>query len=241
MKMLFMVLVLCFLLLPAAFADTDNFFSVKSNTGPYALLPGEDVIVGFVISNKDHVYPRNVTAYLDPCPVGWACEQQTFSFADTGLHAVNLTVKVPVTAQPKKYTMYILLKSEWMTRRGDDRIVFSVMTDKDAAAVSYSDYSDREKALAAAEPPAERAPEQPEPDVPSYQDEAGAEEAVPSVEPEPETGIKSLVPDINSSEIVENVERLESSHQFVEYASVVLIVVLVFIAAGAIITFRKEK
>ncbi|MBU2560698.1 MAG: hypothetical protein KKD17_00210 [Nanoarchaeota archaeon] len=236
MKRLLMVLVLCFLLLPAAFADEDNFFSVKSNTGPYTLMSGEEVVVGFVISNRDQVYPRNVTAYLDPCPVGWECESRVLSFADTGLHAVNLTVGVPETAQPKKYTMYILLKSEWMTRRGDDRIIFNVITDKEVTTLSYRDYSDREKALAKPAPPAEGAPAQPDvPASPAVEvEEAAAAE-------EPESGIRSLVPDINRSEIAENVERLESSHQFVEYASVVLIVVLVFIAAGACISFRKEK
>ena len=53
--------------------------------------------------------------------------------------------------------------------------------------------------------------------------------------------VDEIVPDINRSEIAENVERLESSHQFVEYASVILIVLLVFVAAGAVMAYRKNK
>ncbi|MBW2972428.1 hypothetical protein KY359_05315 [Candidatus Woesearchaeota archaeon] len=236
-KMLFISFAL--LLLLPAFAAAENYYSVDVDKVQYSLLPGDTVEVSFLLSNKELLYPKNVTVFIDPCPVGWKCQRRTLSFSSEGNYPVNLTVEVPKTAQPKKYTLYVLLESEWQTRRGYDRIVLNVMTPEQAKAISYEQYT------------AEKEEPEPEPElwtepVAEQADEPEPEPVLAEVEeevvPAEEQGlVDAIVPDINRTEIAENVERMESSHQFVEYASVVLIVVLVFIAAGAYRALRKEK
>jgi hypothetical protein len=224
-----------------ALADTDNYFSVKDNTGPYKVLPGDDLVIEFTLSNRDWIYPKNVTAYIDPCPVGWTCEQKTYSFdkSDT-LLGTNLTVEVSDSAIPRKYTLYILLKSEHSTRRGNDRIPVTVLTEVDAKALSVEEYLAKQDEEPEPKPPKPEVFPEPEPDesIPEIEHYEAAEE-------EEEHGpagvdIKILPPPENKSDLAEGVENLSSSRQFVEYASIVLIVVLVFVAAGAYIAFKKE-
>jgi hypothetical protein len=245
-KKLFVSIILLTLALPFAIADVDNFFSVKENFGPYEAVPGDEVVIEFTLSNRDLVTPRDVRVYIDPCPVGWDCEEKTLSFDDTGIHATNLTIDTPKTASPKKYTLYIMLESEWMTRRGNDRILLTLLTEKQAETLSYEEYLARqEEEEQRPEPEPEEVPE-PElylEEEPEIESEVEAEELPVEVEADPEEESEEtvdIIPIINESEIAEGVERLESSSQFVEYASIVLIVILVFVAAGAYITFKKE-
>jgi hypothetical protein len=71
--------------------------------------------------------------------------------------------------------------------------------------------------------------------------EPAEKEPIEEAEPEPIPEPEPEEPKQNKSELMEDVERLESSRQFVEYASIVLIVVLVFVAAGACYSFRKKE
>jgi len=113
------------------YSYTSNYFYVASNEAPFSVKAGEDVDVLFTISNDKFLNPKNVTAYFSPCPEGWDCEYQTFSFNKSGIHPVSLKLGVPQDAAIDKYTLYILLNSEWRTARGADRIVVLVLpTDK---------------------------------------------------------------------------------------------------------------
>ena len=263
MKQLFVIsalipFVLLVLALPFAAAELDDYFSVKNNTGPYTVLPGDELVVVFTLSNRDLVSPKNVTAVIDGCPVGWACETDTFSFNKTGNHEVNLTVAIPKTALPKKYTMHILLYSYDDVTRGDDTFIVTVLSEEQANAISYEEYLARQRAdesqedvqvsaedVAAWEEPEEELPDEemaekvvepePEPEVLEQDVEEGSDGGVL-----PEEG-SDMIPGIDTSEITSNVERLETSHQFVEYASIVLITLLVFIALGMYMTFRKKE
>jgi hypothetical protein len=110
---------------------TTNYFFVASNQAPFSVKAGEDVEVLFTISNDKFLSPKNVTAYFSPCPEGWKCGYDTFSFNKTGIHPVSLKLGVPQDAAIDKYTIYILLDSEWRTARGVDRIIVMVLpTDK---------------------------------------------------------------------------------------------------------------
>lgn len=248
-KKLIISLIILAIAIPVVLADEDNFFSVRENFGPYEAVPGDNVVIEFTISNTDLVSPRDVRVFIDPCPVGWKCEEKTLSFDHSGIHAENLSVSIPKTASPKKYTLYIMLESEWQTRRGDDRVLLTLLSAKQTGTISYEEYlakQEEAKSLPVPEPELfteeevgiEPAPVEEENDAVSEDISADAvviEEPVP--EPEPDNDV---LPIINESEIAENVERLESSHQFVEYASIVLIVLLVFVAAGAYVTLKKE-
>jgi hypothetical protein len=231
-KRLFISLLLFLLALPLAFAAYDSrYFSVKDNAGPYSALPGEEVVVRFTLANRDLLCPYNVTAYFDPCPVGWECEEKLFCYDDDGNYEENLTIKLPSTVSPKKYTTYVLLKGDYRTRRGNDRILLTVLTKEQAATIDYTKPVVKDE-------PVEEAP------IDQAVEEVAAEiDAVP--EPEPVVEIPEVeqppMPEDNKSQLMDDVERLESNKGFMEYVSVVLVVLLVFVAAGAYITFKKEK
>ena len=227
------VLFVFLLSLPFAVAQegstTSSYYSVTGNGGPYSILPGKTILIDFTLSNKGYVFPRNVTAYIDPCPVGWVCENKTFSFNRSGQNsAENLSLKIPSSAFPKRYTFYILLMSKNQVRRGDDRVLVDVLTEKDAAAISVAQYRVKQEGLAAETPPlvvqpaAEIKKEVPKVKLPVI--------AVPNVTQVAE----------NKSDIKDNVQRLESSRHFVEYASTVLVIVLVFVGVGAYLSYRKK-
>jgi hypothetical protein len=226
-RLLFLVLLF---VVPLVLADEDNYFSVKDNTGPYTALPGDTVVVHFTLSNKDLVYPDNVTVYLDVCQTGWECEQKTFIYSSTGIYAENLSIKIPETALKKRYTIYIMLKSDMMTRRGNDRVTLDVVSEDELKIISYDQYkqqdtSDAAKnpALAAVAPAASRR-------------QQVVEQPLPEPEAEPQ-----IIPKINATAVADTVERMESSSQFKEYATVVLVVVLVFIAAGGFMAWKKKE
>jgi hypothetical protein len=229
-----LVAVLIFLsFLPFVCADDDNYFIVFESTDSYSVLPGNTVVVDFTMLNRDLVYPRNVTARLDPCPSGWECESKLFSYRDEGKHAENLTIKIPENALPNKYTIYILLDSYYDTIRGDDRVVITVQTEKDANTISYDEYKAKEEARDASTPvnPAKALVNE----VPKT-----APAAVP-VEPVAAKPVPADIPLQNKSDVVENVERLESSSQFREYVSVLLVAALVFVGIGAYVSFKKKE
>jgi hypothetical protein len=217
------------LVVPAAMADDDNYFSVKDNTGPYTALPGDTLAVQFTMSNRDRVYPDNVTVYIDPCPVGWKCERKTFSYHSTGVYAENLTVEIPKTASIKRYTLYILLSSEEMTRRGNDRVILDVVSEDELEVIPYDQYGQEDTSSVAKNPALEAV---------NYS-ASRRQQIVETPLPEPgeETAI---IPKINTTDVVDTVERMESSSQFREYATVVLVIVLVFIAVGGFMAWRKK-
>lgn len=231
MKLCISLLVLI-IAMPFVAAELENYFSVQDNEGPYEVMPGDDLVIGFTISNRGLVAPDSVTAYIDPCPVSWTCEEDEFSFEERGIHPVNLTVKVSERAIPKKYTVYILLDSEEDALRGDDRVVVTVLSGVMSETLTYDEYIEQEQPVPESEPVPEPAviAEEPVPEEVA-EDIAEAQEPVPELFEEPEQ---------NRSELLESVDRLESSRQFVEYASAVLIVVLVFVAAGAVYSFKKK-
>jgi hypothetical protein len=244
---IFISFIVFVLALPFAAAELDNYFSVRDNIGEYTVLPGEEFVVWFTISNKDLVHPNNVTAYIDPCPVGWECDSKTVSYEETGIHEENITISVPKTALPKKYTLYILLESEEDTTRGNDRLVVTVLSEKQAETVKYEEYLAKEEEAAEEETPVEEAAEEEvieeeevaEEETPAEEEEAAEEVVEP--EPQQEEPKEDIIPGLNTSEIREGVERLETSHQFVEYASIVLGALLVFVAIGAYVTFQKKN
>lgn len=211
-------------------ADEDNYFSVKDNTGPYTALPGDTVVVHFTMSNRDRVYPDNVTVYLDPCPVSWVCEEKTFVYPSTGVYAENLTIRIPDSALKKRYTIYIMLKSEEMTRRGNDRVALDVVSEDELKVISYDQYKQQDRS----EDPKNPALAAITPAPPKRQQVV--EQPLPAPEDAPQ-----IMPKINTTEVVDTVERMESSSQFKEYATVVLVVVLVFIAAGGYLAWKKKE
>jgi hypothetical protein len=229
----YILLLALIIALPFVAAELDNYFSVRDNEGVYDVMPGDEFVISFTISNRDLVVPHNVTAYIDPCPVSWTCEENDFSFDERGIHPVNLTVRVPETAISKKYTVYILLESEKPTTRGNDRVQIDVLSEKMAETLTYEEYTEQEEEQPVPEPELYVEPvEEPKPEP----EEVG-EDVVEEQEPVPEPVEQ---PEQNRSELLESVDRLESSRQFVEYASAVLIVLLVFVVAGAVYSFKKK-
>ncbi|MFH1063877.1 MAG: hypothetical protein V1729_02235 [Candidatus Woesearchaeota archaeon] len=229
--------------------DVDSYFTIKDNTGPYSTLPGEDIIVSFTLVNYELVTPRSVDVTFDPCPYGWDCESKTFSFDTAGTHEVNLTLGVYRTARPAKYTFNLVLESEYATRRGYDRFIVTVLSEKEVNTLSVSEYLARQEA---AKNPVEDGPGYVPPPKPTVLivggDDVGVDEASGDVDSEPAAEgnfAAELVSELpladEASEIIENVGRLESSSQFVEYASFVLAAVLMFLVVGAYVAFRPKK
>ncbi len=235
------------LLIPFAAADLDKYFSVYENNGPYDALPGDTIHVGFTLQNRDMLYPKNVTVYLDPCPYRWTCDSKTLSFNRSDKHPVNLTLQVPQDAVPNKYSMYIKLSSEFWTTRGDDNFVVTVLSEKQAKTLSYEEYKEKYESPSVPVIKVEPEPKAPEPSVLEVNVDTDEEDdSLADVLVElPDVKEDDVSEDINSSEnksaIIEDLERLESSRQFVEYASIVLVIVLVFMIAGAYMTFRKVE
>lgn len=236
------------LIIPLVSAELDRFFSVYDVEDSYEALPGESVVVLFTLQNQDMLAPRNVIAYIDPCPYRWTCESRMFSWNRSDRHDVNLTIQVPAEAVPNKYSMRVLLTSEDHTLRGHDNFVVSVLSEKQAKTLSFEEY----KAKYESPVKVEDVPEPASPDpVPSVL-EIGADDDDEEAAPEEDVGVDGMsgADDVtveesgasaaNTSDIMDDIERLESSRHFVEYASVVLVIVLVFIAAGAYMTFRKD-
>ncbi len=241
---LVIIFVVCMLAIPAI-AYEDRFFSIKNNPGGYEVLPGDAVDFVFNVSNRDLIAPRNATVFIKDCPVTWKCEQKLLVYADDGLYSESLEVNVPETAIPRKYTMYIMLESEWDTRRGDDTVVVTALSPEHASTLSYEEYLAKEAERKAAAEERARAvdtyvppvPENKPAPVPELYETVVEEEVEPEVVPDKTPSVV----EVKAAEIAENVERLESSHQFVEYASVVLGAILVLIAIGAFVTYKKEK
>jgi len=222
MKKAFLILLLYILLVPGVLS-LDNYFSVTTNGGPYSVSSGDTFYVDFTVSNRDLLYPKNVTAYIDPCPFGWTCESKTLSYNSRGVYPVNLSIVVPKTALPKKYTLYILLRSEWNALRGDDRVLVTVFDKEEVASVPYNRFAEEQKAAA-------------------LKSEQAVEEDVTAIENKSAVAvIDQMIPVVNVTGVVEDVETLGSSKQFLEYFSVVLSVLLVFIAVGIYTCFHKKK
>ncbi|MFC1741314.1 hypothetical protein ACFL3V_02155 [Nanoarchaeota archaeon] len=230
-------IILLFALAPFAVAETDNVYYVKEVGEEYSVLPGDELEITFSIVSKSVSHPEKVTAYIDPCPVGWTCASDEFYFDDDGKyreHPANLSVKVPKTARTSKYTMYVKLESEAPTSRGMDKVVVTVMTEEMAKTLTLEEYAAKQEEVVtnpAKEVLVEKQPDKAE--AVSVPDEPVEAEVVPALPEEP-------VPAENKSELIENVEKLESNKQFVEYATIVLVVALVFIAGAAYISFKKE-
>ncbi|MBW2967863.1 hypothetical protein KY362_05235 [Candidatus Woesearchaeota archaeon] len=252
------MLILSFI--PAAIADEDNYFSIRENYGPYETVPGEGFVIKFLLSNRDLLHPREVTVSVENCPEAWECESKTLSYEDKGYHPENLTVSVPPEALPKRYTLYIGLESEYWTQKGDNRVVVSVLSEQQAKAISYEEYLARRAAEDAPSAVMDSgivagSEEASEPDVPARdmsdrytkglvdeETEPLAEEAAEPTEPAPAASEDSGKEDGSfTEEVGEAVERLESDSQFVEFLSIVLIVLLVFILAGAYAAHRKKE
>lgn len=232
-KRVIFTLLLFVLALPFVFAAyEDRYFSVRDNDAPYSVLPGDTLAVGFTISNRDLLCPLNVTAYIEPCPVGWLCEEKNFCYAEDGIHAENLTIKIPSTASTKKYTAYIYLKGDYRIRRGNDRIMIEVLTKEQAETIDYTKPVVKEEPVVEEEP-LEAAVEEVSADIENVPEEEVIEE-IPDVEQPP-------IPVENKSQLMGDVTRLESNKGFMEYLSAVLVILLIFVAAGAYMTFKKEK
>ncbi|NQU78686.1 hypothetical protein HQ545_02865 [Candidatus Woesearchaeota archaeon] len=212
------------LLIPLVAAADNDFFYVKETPGSYSVFAGDDVDIVFIIENHDRLSPDNVTAYIDKCPVGWDCESKVFSYNKSGEHVENLTISSPSYANSKKYTLYILLESEEETKRGDDRVIITVLPKSDRHVKS----EDNSKVSIPK-------------DVPVNKDGPASDEVLQDIEitvPITEERSNQSLPG-NISVVIENVERLETSSQFVEYATIVLFALLVFVAVGAYYSFRK--
>jgi len=230
MKLITIILVILALMPVVLAADTSNYFSVKDTGGQYTALPGDKLTVNFTLSNRGYVFPKNVTAYFDPCPVDWYCGRRMFSFNRSWQdYPVNLTIKVPESALPKRYTFYILLESEFQTRRGNDRVLIDVLTEEDANTISYSEYNKPEEEPKVQTPPP-----------PVVLPAAEVKKEVVAVPVEVPVVENTTPVSYNDTDIKENVQRLEGSRNFIEYISIVLVVVLVFIAVGAYLSYRKK-
>ena len=242
---------LLLLLLAAALSaaeDIDYYFSVKETDGDYSAVPGDEVVVGFTLRNIGHTHPRNVTAYFDPCPLGWECEEKTFSFEHEGDHHSNLTMGIPENALTKRFTMYIRLESEYTTKRGYDKVMITVMPEDMAEAMTYEEYLERQEGPVPVPEQVSEEVLEPEPEqaVPEQGPEPEPAEEMPEPElyaepePEPEKEKTEMLEDVVDV-VVEDVERLESSRQFVEYASIILGALLVFVALGAFVSYKKKE
>jgi len=236
----FMIFTMLLLVIPAALAYEDNYFFVK-NIDSHEAVPGDDMVISFEIEIKDLSKLEEVTAYIDDCPTGWVCSEKTFTYDDEGVYPENLTISVPETALPRKYTMYVKLKGDVDIRRGDDSFKVTVLSEEQAGHLTYEEYLAKQEEVGS-EP--EKVPNPAlydEPESEPEEQETEIEETAGPV-PEPER-ISSPEPEDEGKldEVVDNVERLETSHQFVEYASIVLGIVLVFIAIGAYVTYKRNK
>ena len=232
-----------------------RFFSISDNLGSYKVLPGDSVELVFNMLNRNILHPRNVTVFVKDCPITWKCERKILSYEADGVHAESLLVTVPVDAVPKRYVMYILLESDWPTDRGHDRVEFTVLSAEQTRIMTYEEYLEKEDERKAAEVERIKAIDTYVP--PSRAgigpaSVAGAEDVVVSGgESEVISVIAGVdeVPDRNTragverkaAEIVENMGSLENSRQFIEYASVVLVAMLVFIAIGVFVAFKGDK
>lgn len=246
---IFMIFIL---LVPLAFADDDYFF-VKSTDSPYKVIAGEEFVVNFELMNKGIKY-ENVTAYVDGCPMSWECEEKTFSYESVKAHPENLTIKVGKNAAPRRYTLYLLLSNDGdEVARGDDKLSITVLDAPEPETLSVEEYKAKLKeeemnkeptgvyvpaSLGGGEIVEEReateeemAEVEPELDLEAFEEE-----------PEEETVVeedKSLVE--VKEEVVENLERMESDKGFVEYASVVLIILLAVTGVGAFMAWRRRR
>jgi hypothetical protein len=223
---------LLLLAVPFAAAEMDNVFLVIDVKDPAPATPGKTFNIEFTIRNYDLDELETVTAYLDPCPAGWECEEKVFAYETKGDHPGNISVRVPEYALAKRYTAYVKLRSEWDTVRGDDRVIIDVAGGGAPEVATYGGIVKTPK-----EPVAEKVIEPPAP------------VAEPAVEPVlNETNVTGegmlevvdeMLPLINASEVKQNVDRLRTSKQFVEYATVALVIILVFMLVGAYVALRR--
>jgi hypothetical protein len=221
-------------------ADIDNAFSVLKDAEFYSAKPGEKIIITFSIANNKLVAPKSVIAYIDPCPVSWECEEPEFSFAEKNKrNEANITIKIPQTAIPKKYTLFIKLRSNEAVLRGDDRIVITVASDKEDEIITYDEYLAKKKADEKRRTEGIKEPEKKETENKLKETEIANKLKETESEEKNKTSESNRI--VNTSEIIENVERLESSKQFIDYATILLIILLIFVAAGAYITYSKNK
>ncbi len=231
---IFMILVICI----PVFAG-DDYFYIKSTGSSYEVVPGEEFVIDFVLFNKDVEAPKNVTAYIDPCPYGWECEQKVFSYEKQAEHPENLTVKVYDKALPKRETIYVRLESYWPTKRGDDRVLVTVLENK-VKTISYEEYKEKEeekeeKPSGVYIPVSQSGAEIVE--VKEAEPEEIKEELEEEKEQKEETG-KEEEPE--PEKVVEKIERLESDKGFMEYATVVLVILLTVTGIGAFIAWKKK-
>ncbi|HII71407.1 TPA: hypothetical protein HA265_01490 [Candidatus Woesearchaeota archaeon] len=255
---IFVLMILIFSL-PVALAS-DKYFYVKSTGSPYKALAGDKITVDFVLVNKDLKAPKNVTAYIEGCPLGWICEEKLFSYDKEDAHPENLTIKVAKTAMPKRYTFYVKLDSWYPVTRGDDKVLVNIVTESDLQTLTYEEYKAREEQTQEEEEELYIPPEDSGATLVSVEEaskeeikdalelgeisenaakgeaEAGTEEEMtPETVPEEKKSIEEV-----KEEVVENLERLESDRGFVEYATVVLLILLIVVGTGAILAFVKK-
>lgn len=233
-----LVFALLLFIVPLSVAEVNNYFTVKDVEDTFSVVPGDDIVISFNVYNQGLVSPKNVTAYLEPCPVGWNCETKDFAFDDEGRHYTNLSISIPGTAIPRKYTLYLLLESEHNTLRGDDRIIVTVMSDAVADVKTYDEYiAELEVEAIEPEPELFNEPILAPPVEVVEPEHVDIEDVDPDLLPEPAEDIVQE----DKPDILEDFERLESSRQFVEYVSVILGVLLVFIAVAAFVTYNKKE
>lgn len=235
----------------AALAD-DDYFYIRSTDSPYEVEAGENLTVRFELVNKG-IDEENVTAYVDPCPLRWECEDKTFYYEKKGEHEENITIIVSEKALPKRYTLYLKLRSEDDVKRGDDRLFITVVENKQENALSLEEYSEKleeEEEPVGVYVPAEvsggemieeRKATEEEMDIPEDETEEEEESVIEEAEPEePEEEKDKSIKEVKE-EVSENIERLESDKGFKEYATVVLIILLIVTGIGALMAWRKKR
>ncbi len=237
-----------------AITAAEDYFYIQSTDSPYMVIPGESLTANFVLVNQELKAPKNVTAYIYPCPLNWYCEEKTFSYEKLGEHTENLTIKVPKTAIQKRYTMYIRLRSDYPTTRGDDRILIDVVKKK-VEAISYEEYQkktkDREEptgiyiptSIASGEVVSTEKTSEEKKDIQEEKEQEKLNETdkEKKISADKEKEKENKTKTDSKKEVVENIEKLESDKGFVEYATVVLIILLAVTAIGALYSYKKKR
>jgi hypothetical protein len=218
-------LFILFLLLPIVFAYDDNLFYIKDNSGPYEVKPGSVFNVDFVLVNQN-LAGKNVSVSFDTCPVGWTCESDTYSYETDGPHNESLLITVPTTALSKKYTLHLKLSSEYFVTGGDDRVLVTVLSETQAAALSYDEYLTKK-----------------EQKVPQVNRSAALRLPEPKKLPETQPELKPaeyVEEEFVNLSVTQKVERLESDKHFVEYITFVLLIALILIGIGAYTSYKHR-
>lgn len=234
MKKTALLILSLMLVIPLVSAALDNCFAVMDTDVPARVSPGDTFHITATVRNYDLDDLETVNVFIASCPEGWFCENRTLAYDREGEHLENISITVPESALPTKYTVSVRLESEWQTVRGDDRVVISVVPASEKEIVPYDEYVPEETVDVDPRADAKKALEPVTGEI--FEDDVNETEETNVVL----DVVEDVLP-INATGIVNNVERLQTSSQFREYASVALIIVLVFLASGAYAALRKSK